>query len=68
MSRITSVLWAEVWVPNRCLFGRSGAGCTCEVFGNEPDAVNLWIGDGRAVSSCHKACAPRTVACRLVLG
>jgi len=23
-------------------------------FGNEPEAVNLWIGDGRAVSSCHK--------------
>merc|ERR1719221_2224372 len=23
-------------------------------FGNEPEAVNLWIGDERAVSSCHK--------------
>ncbi|CAM9247938.1 unnamed protein product [Choristocarpus tenellus] len=25
-----------------------------EAFGNEPDAVNLWIGDDRAVSSVHK--------------
>ena len=25
-----------------------------EAFGTQPDAVNLWIGDGRAVSSCHK--------------
>lgn len=25
-----------------------------EAFGNEPDAVNIWIGNGRAVSSCHK--------------
>lgn len=25
-----------------------------EAFGNEPEAVNLWIGDGRATSSCHK--------------
>mmetsp|Transcript_48033 Transcript_48033/g.88449 ORF Transcript_48033/g.88449 Transcript_48033/m.88449 type:complete len:339 (-) Transcript_48033:7-1023(-) len=25
-----------------------------EAFGNEPDAVNLWIGDDRAISSCHK--------------
>lgn len=23
-------------------------------FGNEPEAVNLWIGDDRAVSTCHK--------------
>lgn len=25
-----------------------------EAFGNEPEAVNLWIGDSRAMSSCHK--------------
>lgn len=25
-----------------------------EAFGNEPDAVNLWIGDERAVSAVHK--------------
>lgn len=25
-----------------------------EAFGNEPDAVNLWIGDDRAVSAVHK--------------
>lgn len=25
-----------------------------EAFGNEPDAVNLWIGDERSISSCHK--------------
>lgn len=25
-----------------------------EAFGNEPDAVNIWIGDERAVSSMHK--------------
>lgn len=25
-----------------------------EAFGNEPEAVNLWIGDERSVSSCHK--------------
>lgn len=24
-----------------------------EAFGNEPEAVNLWIGDERSVSSCH---------------
>lgn len=23
-------------------------------FGNEPEAINLWIGDGRAASTCHK--------------
>uniref|UniRef100_A0A7S4PT93 JmjC domain-containing protein n=1 Tax=Alexandrium monilatum TaxID=311494 RepID=A0A7S4PT93_9DINO len=23
-------------------------------FGNEPEAVNLWVGDERSVSSCHK--------------
>lgn len=26
----------------------------CAAFGNEPEAINLWIGDDRAVSSCHK--------------
>lgn len=26
-----------------------------EAFGNEPEAINLWIGDDRSVSSCHKA-------------
>lgn len=26
----------------------------CEAFGNAPDAVNLWIGDGRAVSTFHR--------------
>lgn len=25
-----------------------------EVCGNDPEAVNLWIGDDRSVSSCHK--------------
>lgn len=25
-----------------------------DVCGNEPEAVNLWIGDDRSVSSCHK--------------
>ncbi|CAN0425759.1 unnamed protein product, partial [Hapterophycus canaliculatus] len=25
-----------------------------ETFGNEPDAVNLWIGDDRSVSAVHK--------------
>ncbi|CAE7895991.1 Jmjd7 [Symbiodinium microadriaticum] len=25
-----------------------------QAFGNEPEAVNLWIGDERSVSSCHK--------------
>lgn len=25
-----------------------------EAFGNEPDAVNLWIGDDRSVSAVHK--------------
>lgn len=25
-----------------------------EAFGNEPDAVNLWIGDERSVSSMHR--------------
>lgn len=25
-----------------------------EAFGNEPDAVNLWIGDERSMSSVHK--------------
>merc|ERR1711879_1106727 len=25
-----------------------------DAFGNEPEAVNLWIGDERSVSSCHK--------------
>lgn len=25
-----------------------------EAFGNEPDAVNLWIGDDRSLSAVHK--------------
>lgn len=25
-----------------------------DAFGNEPDAVNIWIGDERAVSTMHK--------------
>jgi hypothetical protein len=25
-----------------------------EAFGNEPDAVNLWVGDDRSVTTCHK--------------
>lgn len=25
-----------------------------ETFGNEPDAVNLWIGDDRSLSAVHK--------------
>lgn len=25
-----------------------------DAFGNEPEAVNLWIGDDRSLSSCHK--------------
>ncbi|KAG5190569.1 cupin-like domain-containing protein [Tribonema minus] len=25
-----------------------------DTFRNEPEAVNLWVGDGRAVSACHK--------------
>lgn len=25
-----------------------------EAFGNEPDAVNLWIGDERSLSAVHK--------------
>jgi jumonji domain-containing protein 7 len=25
-----------------------------EAFGNEPEAVNIWIGDERAVSTMHK--------------
>mmetsp|Transcript_16019 Transcript_16019/g.28315 ORF Transcript_16019/g.28315 Transcript_16019/m.28315 type:complete len:143 (+) Transcript_16019:238-666(+) len=29
-------------------------GFASEAFGNTPDAVNIWIGDERAVSSLHK--------------
>ena len=25
-----------------------------EAFGKEPDAINFWMGDGRAVTSTHK--------------
>jgi Cupin-like domain len=32
-----------------------------EAFGNQPDAVNVWIGDDRSVSSVHKV-----LGCRLV--
>ncbi|CAN0439430.1 unnamed protein product, partial [Ectocarpus sp. 13 AM-2016] len=29
-------------------------GLAREAFGNEPDAVNLWIGDERSLSAVHK--------------
>jgi peptidyl-lysine (3S)-dioxygenase / protease len=34
-------------VPQTLSFAR-------EAFGNDAEAVNLWIGDERAVSACHK--------------
>lgn len=33
---------------------RPGLGWAGEVFGGSPDAVNLWIGDERSVTSFHK--------------
>eukprot|EP00611_Tribonema_gayanum_P031824 TRINITY_DN92_c3_g1_i2.p1 TRINITY_DN92_c3_g1~~TRINITY_DN92_c3_g1_i2.p1 ORF type:complete len:197 (+),score=34.75 TRINITY_DN92_c3_g1_i2:93-683(+) len=39
-----------------------------DTFRNEPEAVNLWVGDGRAVSACHKESRPKYTWFRVGLG